>query len=61
VPAVVVIGSDEPLPLKTGNDTKLMVHAMLLEDKAVDQAHEELRCYADPLCKEVHETSLPPF
>jgi len=60
-PACIVIGSDKPLPLKTGNDTKLMVHSMSLEDKAVDQAREELRPYADPLCKEVHETSLPPF
>jgi len=60
-PARVVIGSDKPLPLKAGNDTKLMVHTMSLKDKAVDQAHKDLHCYANPLCKEVHETSLPPF
>ena len=59
--ACIVIRSDEPLPLKAGNDTKLMVHTMLLEDKAVDRACKDLRHYADPLCKEVHETSLPPF
>jgi len=48
-PARVMIGSDEPLLLKAGNDTKLIVHTMLLKDKAVDRAREDLRRYANPL------------
>ena len=61
-PARVVIGSDEALPLKAGLDTKLMV-AMLdtLEEKQIDSVREHLRQYADSICKEVHETDLPPF
>ena len=60
-PARVVIGSYEPQPLKMGNDTKLMVHALSPEDKQIADAREELRRYAEPLCKEANETDLPPF
>jgi hypothetical protein len=60
-PAQVVIGSDEPLPLKMGTDTKLMVHSLSLDDQRIESAREELREYADPLCKEVSETELPPL
>ena len=42
-PARVVIGSNDSLPLKMGNDTKLMVHAITPEDLDVEHAHEELR------------------
>jgi len=60
-PARVVIGSDNPQPIKTGSDTKLMVHSMSPLDQDIEKAREELRRYAEPLCKEVHETDLPPF
>ena len=60
-PARIVIGSDNALPIKSGLDTKLMVSALSTEDKQVEAAREELRQYALPLCKEVHETDLPPF
>jgi hypothetical protein len=60
-PARVVIGSDEPLPLKAGDDTKLMVHTLSPDDQKIGIAREELRQYADPLCKEVSETELPPL
>ena len=61
-PARVVVGSDIALPLKAGLDTKLMV-AMLgtLEEKQIESVRENLRQYADPICKEVHKTDLPPF
>ena len=59
--ARVVIGSDESKPLKVGNNTKLMMHGLTLEDQNLESTHEELRCYADPLCWEVLETDLPPF
>lgn len=61
-PARVVIGSDEPLPLKAGLDTKLMA-AMIdtPEEKRIESVRENLRKYADPMCKEVHETDLPLF
>ena len=60
-PARVVIGSDEPLPLKVGTDTKLMVYSLTPEEQSIEDAREELRRYAEPLCKEVSETDLPPF
>jgi hypothetical protein len=60
-PARVVIGSDEALPLKVGNDTKLMVHTLSPDNQNVENVREELRKYADPLCREVHETDLPPL
>ena len=60
-PARVVIGSDEPLPLKVGTDAKLMVHALTPEEQSIQEAREELRRYAEPLCKDVGETDLPPF
>ena len=60
-PVRVVIGSDESLPLKVGNDMKMMVHALSIDDKLVDEARIELQWYAKPLCKEVSKTELPPF
>ena len=60
-PARVVIGSDDAQPLKLGSDTKLMVHTLGPEVQNLDNTREELRQYADPLCREVDETELPPF
>ena len=60
-PAQIVIGSEEPQPLKMGNNTKLMVHALTPDELSVENAREELRKYADPLCKEISETDLPPL
>ena len=60
-PARIVIGSDEAQPLKAGNDTKLMVHALTPDGQAVEDAREELRQYAAPLCKGIAETNLPPL
>ena len=60
-PARVVIGSDNSLPLKVGNDTKLMVHAITPADQDIKKAREELRQYAAMLCKEMANTDLPPL
>ena len=60
-PARVVIGSDESRPLKVGSDTKLMVHTLTPEERSVENAREELRQYAEPLCKEMVDTDLPPL
>ena len=60
-PSRVVIGSDSSQPVKVGIDTKLMVAGMSLEDQQLEDTREELRRYAEPLCKEMHETGLPPL
>lgn len=60
-PARVVIGRVEALPLKAGPDTKLMVSMLTPEDRAIESAREELRQYAEPICREVWETDLPPL
>lgn len=60
-PARIIIGSDDPQPLKMGADTKLMAHSLAPENQSIEDAREELRRYADPLCKEMSETDLPPL
>ena len=60
-PARVVVGCDNALPVKAGGDTKLMVSMVTPEEKRIEAVREELRQYADPICKEVSETDLPPF
>ena len=62
-PARIIIGSDEPQPLRKGSDTKLMVNTIAVsdEDQKVENAREELRQYAAPLCKDMADTGLPPL
>lgn len=60
-PARVVIGSDDARPLRSSPDTNLMVHSMSIEEHAIQRARDEPRKYAKPLCKEMHETELPPL
>ncbi|KAF8800848.1 hypothetical protein BYT27DRAFT_7262577 [Phlegmacium glaucopus] len=60
-PARVVIGSDESQPLQAGPETRLMIHALTPEEQDEEKVQEELRQYAEPLCREVHETDLLPF
>ena len=60
-PSRVVIGSDLSQPVKAGIDTKLMAAGMSLEEQRLEDTREELRRYAEPLCKEMHETGLPPL
>jgi RNase H-like domain found in reverse transcriptase/Reverse transcriptase (RNA-dependent DNA polymerase)/Integrase zinc binding domain/Retroviral aspartyl protease/Zinc knuckle len=60
-PARVVVGSDEALPMKAGLDTKLLVSMLTPEEQRIESVREELRQYAEPLCREMAETSLPPL
>ena len=60
-PARVVVGSDTALAINSGVDTKLMSAGVALEDRDIEYVRDELRRYAEPLCKEMHETGLPPL
>ena len=61
-PARIVIGSDTPLPIIPGPDTKLLLNAVSLSpDDEIVKAREELVAYADPICRNVEETELPPL
>ena len=49
------------MPIKLGSGTKLMVQAISVGEEAIESAHEELRQYAKPLCKDKNEMPLPPL
>ena len=59
-PARIVVGSDEPLPITFGTDTRFLLSATLL-DTDVEVAPAELMAYAEPLCRNVDEMELPPL
>ena len=56
-----IVGTNEVQPLKVLPDTKLMVHLVSPQEQLIEEAREELRKYAAPLCKDVHETDLLPL
>ena len=60
-PARVVVGSDTALAINSGVDTKLMSAGITPEEQQLETVREELRQYAEPLCKEMHETGFPPL
>jgi hypothetical protein len=61
-PARIMIGSDDPLPITAGTDTKYLLGATSLSSNTtVMSARNELMTYAEPLCRNVDETELPPF
>ena len=61
-PARIVIGSDEPLPILSGTDTKyLLGSSSFVADIGISDAQELLMAYAEPLCRNVEDTELPPF
>ena len=45
--------------MKVSLVTKLMVHSVSPQEQSIEEAREELRKYAAPLCKDVHEMDLP--
>ena len=57
-PARIVVGCDEPLAVTSGIDTKLMAAGITPEEQRLEDVREELRQYAEPLCKEMHETGM---
>ena len=60
-PSRIVMGSDGPVPIVPGKDARSLLNAIAFEDPAVITAREELMAYADPLCRVVEETELPPL
>lgn len=60
-PARVVIGSVTAQPIRIGADARLMAHAVSFDDDAVRRAREHLVQYAEPLCKDMDQTPLPPL
>ncbi|KAJ3514734.1 hypothetical protein NLJ89_g2201 [Agrocybe chaxingu] len=60
-PACVIIGSDIAIPIRRGNTTYTSLHTVDLHDGELEHVRGELRAQAEPLCRDVHETELPPF
>ena len=61
-PAKIVIGSDEPLPILSGTDTKYLLGlSSFVAEISISDTQEWLMAYAEPLCRNVAETELPPF
>ena len=60
-PARIIIGSNDPMPIVAGKDAKSLLATIAMEDPNVIAAREELMKYAEPLCRDVEETELPPL
>jgi hypothetical protein len=60
-PARIIIGQDNPQPIQKGQDTKLMVNSVNIEDSDIISARKDLQRMAEPLCKNVEDTDLPPL
>jgi hypothetical protein len=59
-PSSILIGSDVTLPITSENDAKPLLNAILPSSEVIS-AREELMAYAEPLCRNVDETELPPL
>ena len=59
-PARITIGSDRSLPVVVNSQTKPLANAVTY-DPDIEAAREELKQYAEPLCKDEKETGLPPL
>jgi hypothetical protein len=57
----VIIGSAVPLPIQGGNVAELTSKAVDVLETRIEKARQELRAYAEPLCKRAVNTSLPPL
>ncbi|THU77148.1 hypothetical protein K435DRAFT_576666, partial [Dendrothele bispora CBS 962.96] len=60
-PATVEISSDVPLPIKGENVSEIRSNAIHAEEHTLESARDELREYANPICKGAAETPLPPL
>ena len=61
-PARILVGSNKPVPIVAGKDTKYLLGAAALTiDDEVSSARKVLMEYADPICRNVEETELPPL
>ena len=54
----VIIGSDDVLPVTEGMDTRFMLSSLSTGDQAIENAQNDLHCYAEPLCQEVDKIDL---
>ena len=60
-PARIIMGSDIPVPITVGKDARSLLNAVTFDDPKIVNARDELMAYADPLCRVVEETELPPL
>lgn len=60
-PPRVVIGSNEALPIKGAGVKVLSSQAMDTFEDRLEEARQEIRKYAEPICKKAGETDLPPL
>lgn len=49
------------MAIAVGRDTQPLLNAVAIEDSNITFARDELMRCADPLCRKVEETELPPF
>ena len=61
-PPRILIGSNAPIPIIAGPDTKhLLGAAALTIDNELSNVRQELMDYAESICRNVEDTELPPF
>ena len=61
-PPRIMIGSDTPIPIVAGPDTKYLLGAAALTvDDNLSSVRKDLMDYADAICRNVEDTELPPF
>ena len=61
-PPRILIGSNTPIPIIAGPDTKYLLGAAALTiDDELSCVRSELMDYADAICRNVEDTELPPF
>lgn len=60
-PARVVVGSPKSAPIRGAGVTQLASQSMALYNEDLEKIREELRRYAEPICKSASDTPLPPL
>jgi Reverse transcriptase (RNA-dependent DNA polymerase)/Retroviral aspartyl protease len=60
-PSQIIVGCDHPELIHKGQDTKLMVYALSIDEQWVETVRAVLHQHAEPLCREVDETDLFPL
>ncbi|TFK16746.1 hypothetical protein FA15DRAFT_683670 [Coprinopsis marcescibilis] len=60
-PARAMIGSEVSLPIEQGVETKPVISSIEYDDPKVKEARALLTKLAEPLCKGIEETGLPPM
>jgi len=60
-PARIRIDSNKSIPIQRDADTKPLANAVTFDTNSIEAARGELMGYAEPLCREMGETELPPL